>query len=80
MSHDITFLHELWDSVKLFVPKKDRIQASEAIVRMFDDNADITSIEDHLDDFDAVMKNAIVSHFQISSVDDDDDDNEYGDY
>jgi hypothetical protein len=76
MNHDISFLHELWDSIKHFVPKKDKLQTAEQLVRVFDENADIGEIEDSLNEFDGIMRAAIVSHFEISSVDDDDDDDD----
>ena len=79
MNHDISFLHELWDSVKHFIPKKDKLQAAEVLVRVFDDNADIGEIEENINEFDSLMRAAIVSHFEIRSVDDDEDD-EDGDW
>jgi ribonuclease D len=80
MNHDVTFLHELWDSMKHFVPKKDKLQTAEAIVRSFDDHADIGDIEDSLNEFDGLMKAALVSHFEISSHNEDDDDETDGDW
>jgi len=77
MNHDIAFLHDTWDSVKTFVAKKERLQAAEALVRVFDDNSDISSAEDHIDDFDAPLKAAVVSHFDIGLVDEDDEDADY---
>ena len=79
MNHDISFLHELWDSAKHFIPKKDKLQAAEVLVRVFDDNADIGEIEESINEFDSLMRAAIVSHFEISSVDADEDD-EDGDW
>lgn len=72
MNPDISFLHDLWDSVKAFIPKKERIQVAESIVRVFDDNADIESVEDSLNEFDSVMKTALVAHFDIGLEEDDD--------
>lgn len=76
MNHDINFLHELWDSVKHFVPKKDKLQTAEVLVRLFDDNADIGEIEENINDFDGIMRAAIVSHFEISSHDEDEDEDD----
>jgi hypothetical protein len=70
MNPDISFLHELWDSVKPFVPKKERLAAAEAVVRSFDDNADIASIEDHVSEFDSAMRAAIVAHFELYDQED----------
>ena len=79
MNPDISFLHDLWDSVKAFIPKKERLQVAEAIVRTFDDNADIESVEDSLSEFDGVMKAALTAHFDIG-LEDDDEDDDYGEY
>jgi len=65
MNLDESFLHDLWDSLKPFVSKKERIAAAEAVVRAFDDYADLSAIEDHIDEFDSVMKAALYSHFEI---------------
>ena len=79
MNHDVSFLHELWDSAKHFIPKKDKLQAAEVLVRVFDDNTDIGEIEESINEFDGLMKAAIVSHFEISSHDGEDED-EDGDW
>ena len=77
MNPDISFLHELWDSVKVLVPKKERLPVAEAIVRAFDDYADIGAIEDHLSDFDGTMKAALKSHFDLIEDNDDEDSGEW---
>jgi hypothetical protein len=46
---------------------------------VFDDNADIGEIEESINEFDGLMKAAIVSHFEISSHDGEDED-EDGDW
>lgn len=74
MNPDISFLHELWDGIKTFIPKKERLAIAEAIVRSFDDYADIEAIEDHLNEFDTVMRTALKSHFDFYDEEEDDDD------
>jgi len=80
MNPDISFLHELWDSIKTFVPKKERLPVAEAVVRSFDDYADIDAVEDHLNEFDSIMKAAIVSHFDLIEDEEDEDDDNYGEW
>jgi hypothetical protein len=80
MNPDIAFLHDIWDSVKPFVTKKERLSAAEAIVRVFDDNIDISLAEDHINEFDTQLKAALVSHLDIGFDEDDEDDNEYAEY
>lgn len=74
MNPDISFLHDLWDGIKAFVPKKERLQVAETVVRIFDDNADIESVEDSINEFDSVMKAALIAHFDIGLDEEDDDD------
>jgi len=76
MNPDLAFLHDIWDAVKPFVPKKERLHAAEGLVRAFDDNVDISSAEDHINEFDTQLKAALVSHLDIGADDEDD----YADY
>lgn len=81
MNPDIAFLHDTWDSVKPFVTKKERLLAAEALVRIFDENLDISSAENHINEFDSQLKAALVSHLDIGFDDENDDGaNEYADY
>lgn len=85
MSPEIALLHDVWDTVKPFVNKKEKLQVAENIVRAFDDNVDLADIDEFVNEFDSVMKAAIISHFDIATVknlddDDDDDDDIYGEW
>ena len=77
MNPDISFLHDLWDGVKAFIPKKERLQVAETIVRIFDDNADIESVEDSINEFDHAMKTALIAHFDIGLEEEEDEEWEY---
>ena len=77
MSPEIALLYDIWDKVKTYVSKKERLNVAEEIVRTFDDNIDINDVEEHLNQFDSVMKAAIVSHFDLISVDEDEDEEEW---
>jgi hypothetical protein len=79
MNPDISFLHDLWDSVKTFIPKKERLPVAETIVRNFDQHADIGAIEESINEFDQVMRTALISHFDIG-LEEDEDDEDYGDW
>ena len=78
MNPDISFLHDLWDSVRAFVPKKERLQIAESIVRSFNDHADIDSVEEHLNEFDSVMKTALMTILDLGFDDEDEDEDDYG--
>jgi hypothetical protein len=74
MSPEVALLYETWDRIKTYVPKKDRVEVAEELLRTFDDNVDISEAEEHYNTFDTVMKAAIVSHFEIGLAAEDDDD------
>ena len=74
MNPDIELLYNIWDSVKPYVAVKERLHVAEEIVRVFDDQLDISEVEDNLNQFDSVMKAALISHYEFGL--DDDDDNE----
>ena len=63
--------------MKGFVPQKERLRIAEEIVRIFDDNVDISQFDEVINEFDSVMKAAIISHFDIGLDDDEDDDWDY---
>lgn len=73
MSPEVALLFEVWDKVKTYVPKKDRVDVAEELIRTFDDNVDISEAEEHYQTFDSVMKTALVSHFDIGLADESDD-------
>jgi len=63
-----------------FVPMRkllvDDANVSE-IVRVFDDQLDISQVEDNLNMFDSVMKAALVSHYEFGLGDDEDDEDDW---
>ena len=72
MNPDIELLYNIWDSVKPYVAVKERLHVAEEIVRTFDDMLDIAEVEDSLNQFDSVMKAALISHYEFGLDDDDD--------
>jgi len=77
MSPEVALLHELWDRIKGFIPQKERLRIAEEVVRIFDDNVDISEFDEVINEFDSVMKAAIISHFDIGFDDNDDDDDDW---
>jgi hypothetical protein len=73
MNPDLEFLVEVWDGMKNYIPKKDRLQAAEQIITIFDENADLAEIQDNINMFDSAMKNAIIGHFGLDENEDDED-------
>jgi hypothetical protein len=73
MSPEVALLHEVWETVKLHAHKSANVDFAEALLRCFDDNSDIEDIVDDTNEFDKVMKAAIVSHFGEYDDDDTDD-------
>jgi hypothetical protein len=70
MNPEVALLLETWDSIKSYLPKKERLNIAEILVRTFDDNVDISEIESNIMEFDSIMKAAIVSHFDIGIEED----------
>jgi|TARA_B100001094_G_scaffold303984_1_gene332522 hypothetical protein len=74
MSPETALLLDTWDTIKSFIPAKERLHVAEELVRTFEDNVSISEAEDHINEFDQVMKAALVSHFDIGLDDEDDED------
>ena len=73
MNPEVALLLETWDSIKSYLPKKERLNIAEIRVRTFDDNVDISEVESSIMEYDAIMKAAIVSHFDIGIEEDEED-------
>ena len=73
MNPDLSFLIELWDTMKIYVPKKDRLQAAEQLIGLSDENLDLSDIQENISMFDSAMKSAIIGHFGVSDEDEDED-------
>lgn len=73
MTHDISFLADIWSSMKTFVPRKEHEQAAEALIQLFDDYMDLSEVADHVDDFDRTMRSCLIDYFDMHSTDRDDD-------
>lgn len=73
MNSEIELLSEVWECVKGFVGKKEKLEAAEALVRCFDEITGLDDVEHNLNELEPVLKAAVVSHFDIHSDDDADD-------
>jgi len=74
MNPETELLYNVWDSIKPYISVKERLHVAEEIVRTFDDMLDISEVEDALNQFDSVMKTALISHFEFGLKDDDEED------
>lgn len=74
MNNEVELLHATWDSIKAYIPKKERLHVAETLVRTFDDTAGLSDIDEYLNEFDSTMKSALVSHFDLFDDEDDEDD------
>lgn len=70
MNPDLSFLIELWDGMKNYIPKKDRLQAAEHLIGVCDENLDLADIHENINMFDSAIKSAIVGHFGFDEEDD----------
>ena len=73
MSPEVALLYEVWDNLKSTLPQKERLRIAESMVRTFDEHVDISDVENSLNEFDTIMKTAIVSHFDIGLEEEDED-------
>jgi len=74
MSPDVALLSEVWDLVKNFVHIKERFDVCDGMLKAFEEHSDISDIEMYKNEFDRIMKAAIVAHFSDDLLDEDDDD------
>ena len=78
MNPEVALLAEVWEAVHSHVPRKERLLVAEQLVRLFDEHVDISEIEVSLNEFDGVLKTAVVSHFDLlldaDDADEEDDD------
>lgn len=74
MSPEVALLNEVWEIVKSNLPAKERLPVAESLIRCFEDHVDITDVEVYKNEFDKVMKTALISHFAEFEDDDEDDD------
>lgn len=77
MSPEIALLNEVWETVKGHISQKERLHEAERLLRLFDENIDCGDIHMYKNEFDKVMKTAIVSYFDEGVEDDDDFDDDY---
>ena len=80
MSPEVALLDELWDIVKVHIPKKDRVEFAETMLRTFEDHLSLDDIEEHIQSFDSAMKAAIKSHFDYLLDNDESKDDDYNDW
>ena len=73
MNPDVQVLVSVWDAIKHYVPKKDRIEAAEHLIRVLDEELDLADIEHDIPSFDSVLKAAAKSHFDAEDDEDTDD-------
>lgn len=71
MNPDIQLLLNLWDTVKHYIPKKDRVEAAEHVFRVFDEETDMSGIEETTG-LDSALMAAVKSHYGVDDFEDDD--------
>ena len=80
MSPEVALLDEVWDIVKIHIPRKDRVEMAETLLRTFEDHVSLDDIEEHIQSFDSAMKAAIKSHFDYLVDNDESEDDSYNDW
>lgn len=74
MTPELALLNEVWDTVKSYVPKKERVVVAEEILRNFEEHLDISELEVYKNEFDSAMKAAIVDTLDLEEDDEELDD------
>jgi len=69
MSPEIALLNEVWEKVKDYIPKKERVVTAEAVLQTFEDHVDMAEIELYKNEFDSSMKAAILSNLDLEDED-----------
>lgn len=77
MSPEVALMTEVWDKVRSHIPAKERLAVAEELVRVFDENTDITEAEHELNEFDSILKAAVISHYDIGLEEDEDEEDDY---
>ena len=77
MSPEVALLSESWEIVKPHIPSRDRLHVAESLLRIFDETLDISEIHSYKNEFDKVMKTAIVTYYDDEMEDDDVEDDEW---
>lgn len=65
MSPEVALLNEVWETVKEYIPKKERVEVAENVLRHFDENIDISELQIYSNEFDSAMKTAILTHLDL---------------
>ena len=74
MQQDVDMIVELWSRVKPLVPAKDRLEAADAIVSVFDEFGLTDGLEDGTDGVDKPLAAAIMSLYGENDANEDDED------
>ena len=79
MSPEVALLSEVWETVKGHLPQREKLQIAESLLRSFDENVDMSELDDYVNEFDKVMKAAIISYYDDGYDEEDDyDDDDWG--
>jgi len=76
MSRDASLLNEIWGIVGSYIPQKEKVEAAQQLVELFDEHS-MTDGFEHETEFYGPLKAAVVAHFKLDE--DEDDDNGYDD-
>lgn len=72
MQQDVDMIIELWARVKPLVPAKDRLEAADAVVSVFDEFGFTDGLENGAEGLDQPLAAAVVSLYGDSDEEDED--------
>lgn len=73
MQQDADIIIDLWSRIKPMVAAKDRLDAADAIVAVFDEYGMADGLEDHEEAMDKQLGAAVHSRFGLDTEEDDED-------
>ena len=77
MNPEIQLLVSVWESMKNYIQKKDRVEAAEHLVRVMDEECDMSGIEEEAHTFDGALTAAVIGHYDVGNDVEEDEDEEW---
>ena len=77
MNPEFLLFVSVWESMKNYIQKKDRVEAAEHLVRVMDEECDMSGIEEEAHTFDGALKAAVIGHYDVGNDVEEDEDEEW---
>lgn len=78
MHNQADVIVELWDKMKDYIPAKERLNAADDMLTVFDDFGLADGIDDLAGELDKPLQTAVVSKYALDDALEEDDEDDYG--